>query len=711
MNKYDTIHEELSQRVNEVTGYWTKQYNYIRDDMRFRTGNQWTNEGLKSRKNKPTLTLNFTEPVINRVVNPIRKHPFGVNVKNKDNRITKLYQGLVRDIEYESVASEAYECALDNGAGVGMGWVKIATEFADDRTLNQVPRIKPVPDPTTVWPDPHFQDIAGRDMEYLIESGQVSKRWANKKYDIENDPGHQMIFSEIMNTHWNIPEDSYPELIYYCKKYRTEVLTVLKDGTSFIGESDIPPSEDMIAGTRELQTPYIKIYHFIGGKLIEETEMQTQYIPFVPCLGDRVYDSDSWKGWGGIVRKVKDSQSMINYYASAEAQLVQSAPVSPWIIEEGQIEGYEDIWASANTDLHDHLPYKASNLGNSIVPPPQRVDNTAQTGHLMQSRMAAVEDLQRASGVFDSSIGKDDAPGQSGRAILLKQNTAEVSNYHYVDNLTKTISQVGRILLDLINSLYDTERELTVRGETGETTVVNGNVTDYGAHGDTFDTEVEAGPMVQYEKEMANATLLEIGRLIPDKFGNFADIIVDNVQSPGTEEAVERLRKMLPPELLPAEEGKMDPQAEAALQAANQTIEQLKQVNAEYEAIMQNLQTQIIDNESDRKAKIEAEKIKADTDMAIAELDNATKIQLEQIKAGSKAESDNKKIIADARARMDEQVNQMTEDAEAGISETLNISPENAMDEVQQVGGPVGGSLDEDIDEGPVEDLGELLKQ
>ena len=704
-----TPDEKMISRLSDANAHWSRQMTNIIEDKKFASGNQWNDKARAQRQNKPTLTIDFTGTLIKKVTNPVRKNPFGMNVKNPSDQVTKLYQGLIRDIEYESMAEEVYECALENAVESGIGWVKIVTEWADDNSLDQVIRLKKVPDPTTILLDPHSEHIAGADATYAFELGYIDKLLAEEQYDLEGSPEHMAMY-DTMYRGWNIPANSIPEMIYYCIEEEKSTKTWMKTGETYEGKPDIPPDESMVQGSRSISKKYVKVCKYVGGKKVDETRMDIPYIPIIPVYGDRVYDGDTWRGWAGMVRKVRDSQSMINYYASAEAQLVQSAPVSPWLIEEGQIEGYEDIWATANTDLHDHLPYRARNLGNTVIAPPQRVDNSAQTTHLTNARMMAVEDMQRASGIMGPALGEDDAPGQSGRAILLKQHATEMPNYHYIDNLKKTISQCGRVVIPLMNSVYDTERELTLRTERNEPMNIRGNITQYGA--EKFDTEVTAGPMVQYEKEMTNATLLEIGRIAPDKLGLFADIILQNVQAPGTEEAVDRLRKSLPPELLPETDNAPDPQAMAALQEAQNTIQAQEATMEQYEAIIQTLQTQIIDSERDRKADIEKEAIKSETELAVAELESETKIEVERIKAGSKAESDNKKIIADARARLDEKVSEVTEDADESISEISDLTPENAMQLTEKPGGPVGGAFIEEPDASgeTVESIDDLLE-
>jgi len=705
---------EISKRLQEVQGYWTRQYQNMQEDLRFGSGDQWSLKARALRYDKPVLTMDFTSGIINRVVNPVRKNPFGMRVKHNDKAMNELYQGLIRDIEYKSNASEAFETAFENAVTTGIGYFIVNTSYEDTETLNQTISIERISDPTSIYIDPNCEKIDGSDMKYAFRIKYIDKDEANRMYDLENDTEHLSNYTGLYKE-WVVPENSIPEMIYYSIESDTVKRTWMKDGTFIDGEVDGSIPEEAIAGQRDIEKKYILVYKYVGGKKVEETRLETEYIPVVPVFGNPIFE-DSWRGWGGIVKLVRDSQSMINYYASSEAQLIQSAPVSPWLIEEGQLEGYEDVWSTANTDAHDHLPYKAVSLGDKPAPPPQRVDNTAQTTHLTNARSSAIADMQRSTGIFDSQMGQEDIAGQSGIAIARKDQNASITSYHYIDNLMKSITQCGRITLDLINSIYDVERKLSVRGEDGSILEINGNVKESGRPSAEFDTEVEAGPMLQNEKDMTNAMLMEVGRLMPEKFGLFADILVANLGAPGSGEVVERLKKTLPPELLQEEDGGGEapsPQAIAALQSADQNMAQMQAMLEEYEGIIENLQTQILDNENDRKAKIEAEQIKAETDIVVTEMNNETKIAVERIKAGSKANADNKKIAADARKNILSMVDKSMNDIPGSVSDVVSVNAEGAMDQTAKPGGPVAfteGSELESEGDTVVQSIDDLLE-
>jgi hypothetical protein len=52
----------------------------------------------------------------------------------------------------------------------------------------------------------------------------------------------------------------------------------------------------------------------------------------------------------------------------------------------------------------------------------------------------------------------------SGKAIRGQQMQIDMSNFHYYDNLTRSLKQTGRVILDLVPKIYDKERVMRIIG-------------------------------------------------------------------------------------------------------------------------------------------------------------------------------------------------------------------------------------------------------
>ena len=97
-------------------------------------------------------------------------------------------------------------------------------------------------------------------------------------------------------------------------------------------------------------------------------------------------------------------------------------------------------------------------------------------------------------------------PGR--RAVMALQDKADVGSYHYIDNLSRAIRQVGRVVGDLIPKVYSVPRIIRTLGPQGEQKeVVVAPREDHG----NLPPEMQA--VAQKQAQMAD-TLLDIRDLI-----------------------------------------------------------------------------------------------------------------------------------------------------------------------------------------------------
>jgi len=256
-------------------------------------------------------------------------------------------------------------------------------------------------------------------------------------------------------------------------------------------------------------------------------------------------------------------------------------------------------------------------------------------------------------------FGEAAASQESGSAVQLRQGAGEVTTAQYLDNLGKSITQVGRLILAMLPKVYDTERTITLQGESS-TEQVNGDMSQYAEEFEKMDVAVYSGPSFESKRREAVATLVEVGRMMPQQAPFFADLLVEQLDAPGSKEIAARLKKMLPPELQDEDQKKEkpDPEAMKALEAAKQTMQEQEQTIDFLEGAIKQLQTALIDNENDREASIQETIIKEQSDLRQAEIKAETQLAVERMKL----EGQGAQIEADALARMDAQDNEIDRD-------------------------------------------------
>jgi hypothetical protein len=306
-----------------------------------------------------------------------------------------------------------------------------------------------------------------------------------------------------------------------------------------------------------------------------------------------------------LIRFARDPQQLYNYYKTAQAEAVMLAPKAPFIGVEGQFEGHENKWQTANLINYAYLEYRPVSLNGQPAPPPQRNTYEPPIQALSIGAMQSADDIKATTAIFDASLGAR-SNETSGVAILQRQREGDTANFHFLDNLSRAQKHVGRILLDLIPKIYDTDRWIRILGEDQKQRVVrvnaayqdeDGRQREYNLSAGKYDVTVSTGPSYATKRQEAFAMLTEFARSWPQLFQIAGDIVFRNSDIPGADELADRIRKTLPPQLAAAEEEpqQLSPQAQAQLQALATQNEQLTQ---ELNRVSQELQTRRLEVES-----------------------------------------------------------------------------------------------------------------
>ena len=592
------------------------------DDLRFFAGSpdnnfQWPADVLKTRGSaqgqtinaRPCLTINKLPQHVRQVTNDQRQNrPSGKVIPADDNadiEVAEIFDGLVRHIEYISDADVAYDTACECQVTQGEGYIRLLTEYCDEKSFDQDIKIGRLRNPFSVYMDPTIQDPCGADAEWCFITEDILKTEYERLYP------NAMPVSSIMTQ--GVGDQSLSQWLgemtvriaeyFYCD-YTPATLNLYPDGTTtfqgtpqdkMMREMGLRPSRQ-----RKVQRKKIKWCKTNGYEIIEERDWAGSYIPVIRVIGNE-WNIEGQLEISGLVRNAKDAQRMYNYWVSQEAEMLALAPKAPFIGYGGQFEGYEEKWKTANTTNYPYLevnPDVTDGAGN-VLPLPQRAQPPmAQTG-LIQAKMGASEDIKAATGQYNASLGMT-SNERSGRAILARQREGDVGTYHYVDNYARAIRYVGRQLVDLIPKIYDTPRIARIIQVDGNSDMVRldpnqpepvrkmvneaGVVVQkiYNPGVGKYDVKVTVGPSYLTKRQESMDAMSQILQGNPNLWAAAGDLFVKNMDWPGAQELAERLKKMIDPKLLQDED---DP----ALQAANQQIQAMQAQMEQMYNMLQNV--------------------------------------------------------------------------------------------------------------------------
>jgi hypothetical protein len=508
----------------------------------------------------------------------------------------------VRAVEHRYNASEAYDTAFECSCSAGLGWLLVGVY--DEKGRAKV-RVTSPRNPCSVYIDPWSQQIDGSDAEWAVVVGYLNKKRAIREYGEEIDGS---IDGLDCYSSFAVPSDSIAEVLLYTRK---------DDG--------------------------FEVTKFVGQKPVETSFIaDCPYVPVVPVYGDFVDMENSTLHVAGIVRKVRDAQRMVNFYASNEAELAALAPRSPFVAAFGQTEGAENDWATANSKAHDVLKYNPISVAGVLVPRPDRVDNTAQTAPLIASKTDSIAMFSRLTGMGDHMWGSGQS--ESGISRIVAQSMGEIATAQYTDNLAKSIRQVGRIILRLIKIAG--EATVDAVGADGE--MIKVEIPWDRIDLDDVHVSVDAGPAYESRKREGTKAIIEVmGLLDPAQKALSADILTEALDAPGAKELTRRLRKLLPPEITEDEATAPDPQAIQALQEAEHTILQQQETIDQLEGVMRQMQSAIIDNAKDRQVDLMQSMIDARVKLAVEAMKQEGANQRTAAEIASKAEGEMFKAVAE----------------------------------------------------------------
>jgi hypothetical protein len=603
------------------------------DDLKFFSGEQWPAHirAQREKKNRPCITVNRIPQFVQQITNDQRQNRPAIHVnpvEDSDVDVAEVLQGLIRNIEVASDAGTAYDIANEHQVVMGRGWVRVITEYCDDESDLQDIRIEPVRSTFSVYDDPACQKPDGSDAMYRFVVQDMRKDsyrndWPNSRLAGVND------WNSIGNSAqgW-VDADGVRVAEYWRVVTKKRKRITFTDGTKIYADElagEVVPKDQIVS--ERFVTQWQVQQHIINGfEILQSDVVPGKWIPLVPATG-KEHDVDGEKYLAGAVRDAKDSQRTFNYSWTNLIETVALAPRAPFVIAAGQVEGFEDIWQTANTENHAYLPYVPMSVGGQYVAPPQRNQAEPPIQAHVQAVVMADNNLKATFGIYDASLGNK-GNETSGRAIMARQKESDVANFHFADNFNRMVRHVGRIILSWIPYYYDAERIVRITMPDGETrevainqpTAFKGVEKVLDVRTGRYDIAISTGPSYQTKRQEGSEALLQLAQAAPILMERAPHLIVKNLDIPG---AMEIADVLTPPDQR-EENQQIPPQAQMVIQ---QLQEQLQAKDEFAQQLFEEKQAKTAELQS--KEKIELEKI------AVQREELQAKIAIEQMKIGS----------------------------------------------------------------------------
>lgn len=593
--KSDPLHEHREQFAHFLEAWSDDRKRYV-EDLKFAALEQWDekDKAKREQEGRPCLTVDKLSQYVRQVVNDSRQNRPGVKVRPVDSgadiETAEIFQGLTRHIEDRSNADTAYDTALESAVKGGFGFFRILREYSSESSFEQELCIKRIRNPLTVLFDPNCQEPDGSDAKrvYLFEDmtdGEYEATYPNaEKVDFAAD--------ETTTPGWFGEKKVRIAECYWIEKEQ-KTLHLLADGTTISDEdmqaaiaegvADIPA----ITQSRDMPVNVVKWAKFNGKEYLEGPQTEPgKWIPVIPVWGNET-DIEGKVIHTGMIHGAKDAMRLYNYSRTASAERL-SKP-GTYVAADGQISEYVEDWDGTNRNVAVKR-YSPLDVAGTMVPPP-RFDATDIPSALVQDMQISEHDIQGALGMYNASLGEK-SNEKSGRAIVARQREGDMANFHYHDNLARAIRHAGRILVNLIPKVYDSARTVRVLGIDGSAEMVQidpelpvasakqGGKSIYNLGVGEYDVSVSVGPSYTTQRQEAGEAMAQLFQGNPQLMPLIGDLFFRSQDWPMAEDIADRLKLMLPPQILQAEEQEdgQDPKMQAVMQQVEQAMAQKDEV-------------------------------------------------------------------------------------------------------------------------------------
>jgi hypothetical protein len=646
-SKADTDkHARAKKRYEQACEVWGEQHKRMREDLEFSNPSdpkQWDSVATEARKGRVMLTLDRTNQYIVQIVNDARKNKPGITTMPADSKgdpaVAQALDGIIRHIEYRSRAPIAYDTAIDHSARCGLGWLRIVPQVVRADTNEQEICIKRVHDPLSVMTlggtEPDGSDITDAFVATRMSKSEFKREFPKAKTESQS-------WGAIDNVWFFEDEVTICEWFYIEETERNQIRIENDDGESFtVSEDDYWDLAKKLGFKPKVVETFKatdRVVHWCklnGAEVLDATTFPSRYIPVIPVLGFESW-VDGKRQLCGVTRRLMGSQRAYNYERSAMVEAIALQPKAPILVPVAGVEGHDLQWGQLNKGSPAYLPFNHVDAEGNPFPTPQRLAPPQVPAAFAQAGQAALADMESAIGIRAAGLGAV-SNETSGKAIRERKEESDTATYHFLDNLSRGIEHLARIVVDMVPRIFDTKRQARILGNDGaqdavtidptmgepvqrqgkKVVAINPGVGEY-------DVRVIAGANYTTQRQEAAEGIAEILQAAPQFIPVLGPALVKLRDWPDAEKYARMMTALAPPQVQQAiseaegDEGSPE-QLKQQLMQMQQQMQQMQQQGQQMGQMLeqgaQQLQTLQAENQA-LKADKELEAFKARADAA-----------------------------------------------------------------------------------------------
>jgi len=521
---------------------------------------QWDPIVISLRRGRPSYTFNRVLQPVNMVLGDQRQTAPAIKVrpiKDGSQAVADIYGGLWRCIEQDSRAEEIYAETYKQSVAGGYGEMMLMPEWEADNSFDQVLRIQWIPNPLTVVRDPESTDPCGADAQWAMEGGRISTEKYKAEYPDQTPSTFDMSRDSLG---WYT--DGQIRVVNYFERFAFEKeIALLSDGRVIDYTKKEKAVEEHLARTkqeaatvmrvRSVRSYKIRYAKCDGANILKgPIEYDWKRVPIVRMPG-RYINIEGKQKLQSLIRHSKDAQKAYNFQSSDALERSALVPKARYFVTPKMIVGFEDLWNSSNTAPRIYMPYNVDKDAPNNGMPFREAPIDVPAGAIAMAQKAA-QDIQATTGYFDPALGNaDDMNRVSGKALVTHTRRSDLGSHEFISNYGLALKLLASMSIDMIPTIYDTERVVRIIGVDGvdKLVTVNGQKDTGELMNDlkegSYDCDITLGPSYQTARQESLATLLDAAGSVPGLAETIPDLITKAIDTPDSEEMTRRLRKML----------------------------------------------------------------------------------------------------------------------------------------------------------------------
>lgn len=725
---------EIRDRYKSYDTAWTKIRQERNTDIKYISGNPWTDEDRNARKDagRPCINHDELSQFVFQTVNSMRQNRRGIKVdprgEGSTDQTATLRQDLIRTIEYDSNGPSIYAKAYQDMVEGSYAFFRVSRKYSTDQFAepdedtpeNAVQRqqrnktlfdqhicLKPIANPNSVLFDPTCKEPDWSDGKACFVLERIGWREYRKRHPKAQVVSFHPAYRDIAGE-W-IFDDDLLIAEYWKIKTKERTIYLLENG-----EVTDDPRGRKYEDKRTLEEKTLWQYVTNGLEILERKNELGTILPIIPMVGLERYLDDNGRdsrSLFSLVRLARDPQMSLAYLNSLEMEEAGLTPKTPYIGFKGMFDSARKMWetitkipyAFLEADVPDNWP------AGAVPPLPARVPFTPNFQQYEVAKDSCRRAIQSAMGISPLPTAAQRAGEKSGVALQKMQDEEATGSYHFIDGYDRALRLAGRVMDQWIPSVYSREgRAMHLRkaDETYRHARLNtaapyadqktGKTVHYPVDEVDHSLSVSTGPSFLSERDA-------VSDFLDSLIGQLPKLPISPPQAAQLLSIAIKMKDMGPlgdqmAEIISPSQGGPDQSMQQLQQAQAQAQQQgilIQQLQAELQKLSVERQAKVVEGEyrmmTERlkaQTSLAIEKMKADAQAAAAEIQTKSQNLSERMAAIDELYQQAHEQLDDSSARMSDQAHERNLAAQEHQQDMMQAQQahEHAMMQGQQAG-------------------------